>query len=199
MEEEKHELTKIEEIKLPEKDWSKELKLVKEITAKNCNTTEFKLLLFMAQQYDLNPLKKEIFAIKYQNHPAMIMVSRDGFLNIAHKSGKFGAMKTTFEFETKKNRLGNDVEVPKSATCRIWRKDFDKPFEVTVYAKEYMDWSKPIWKAKPATMLGKVAESQCLRRAFNISGMYEPSEMDNSGLTEKKDERKDEDIQPKRI
>jgi len=167
--EEKNEIQKIEEIKLPERDWSKELKLVKEITAKNCNTTEFKLLLAMAREYGLNPLKKEIWAVKYMNNPALIFVGRDGLLNIAHRTGQFGAMETFCELDPVTKR-------PVSATCTIYRKDFEKPFKSTVYFDEY-NRKMALWLEKPKTMLMKVAESTCLRRAFNISGILTPEEM----------------------
>jgi phage recombination protein Bet len=167
--EEKHDITKIEEINLPAKDWSKELQLVKDITAKNCDTTEFKLLLFMAREYGLNPLKKEIWAVKYQDNPALIFVSRDGLLTIAHRSGQFGAMETTCELDQVTKR-------PVSATCTIWRKDFEKPFKNTVYFSEY-NRKMALWIEKPCVMIMKVAESSCLRRAFNVSCLLTPEEM----------------------
>ena len=158
------------ELSLPEKDWTKELKLVKEMTAAKCNETEFKLLCFMAQEYKLNPLLKEIWAIKWQEHkPALIFCSRDGLISIAHRSGQFGSMKTTCEIDEK-------TKIPVSATCTIWRKDYDKPFENTVYYKEY-NTRQSLWLTKPRVMLMKVAESTCLRRAFSISGFYTPEEI----------------------
>jgi hypothetical protein len=42
--------------------------------------------------------------------------------------------------------------------------------------KEYST-GKALWASKPKTMLIKVAESQALRRAFSISGIYSPEEM----------------------
>jgi hypothetical protein len=50
------------------------------------------------------------------------------------------------------------------------------PFIVEVDLKEY-NTSKGNWAKMPETMIKKVAESQCLRKAFDISGMYSPEEM----------------------
>ena len=52
----------------PTKMWTKEfLALVKEVTAKNCTDEEFKLLVYTSKLYNLNPLRKEIYCIKYYN------------------------------------------------------------------------------------------------------------------------------------
>jgi len=157
--------------------WERQLALVKSIVAKDCSDDEFLYLIHQAKSYGLNPLRKEIWAVKFAGRPALVFAGRDGYLSIAHKSGKFGSMKTTFEFP-KENNIG----IPISATCLVFRKDYNLPFECTVFFNEYNSSSNPLWKKMPCVMLGKVAESSCLRRAFNISGLYDPSEMDNSGL-----------------
>jgi phage recombination protein Bet len=161
------------EINLPDVKWTKDLAFVKETFAKNCSEQEFKLLVHLAREYNLNPLKKEIWAIKYQNNPALIFVGRDGLLNIAHKSGKFGSMETTCELDTQK-------KLPISATCKIYRTDYDKPFVNTVYFDEY-NRKMALWLEKPKAMLMKVAEVTTLRRAFNVSGCYAPEEFDGNG------------------
>jgi phage recombination protein Bet len=154
---------------MPSKDWTKEYKLVKEITAKGCNDTEFKLLWHLSKIYDLNPLKKEIWAVKgFGEAPAQIFVSRDGLLSIAHRSGQFGNMETSCELDPK-------TQQPVSATCTIYRRDYDKPFKVIVFFDEY-NQKQALWLKKPKAMLMKVAEATCLRRAFNVSGVYSPEE-----------------------
>ena len=161
---------------VPDTKWTKELKLVREITAKGCNDEEFKLLCYMARTYGLNPLKKEIWAVKYKGdrfgneRPALIFVGRDGLLNIAHRSGNFGCMETVCTLDDKGN--------PVSATCSIWTKNYSKPFVNTVYFNEY-NTGQNLWATKPKMMIMKVAEATCLRRAFNISGIYTEDEFPN--------------------
>lgn len=154
-------------------EWSSSndlIQLVKRTCAKNCSMDEFKLLFATAKLYNLNPLKKEVWAVKYGTAPANIMVGRDGFLSIAHKSGQFDGMNTTFE-----EKDGKII----SATCTVYRKDMKQPIVATVFFEEYgTNASNPLWRTKPRTMLGKVAESHALRRAFNVSGVYSPEEMD---------------------
>lgn len=162
---------------------SENIALVKEIVAKKCNDTEFRLLMYMAKQYGLDPLKKEIWAVKaFEGQPALIFVSRDGLLTIAHKTGMFGSMETKYELEPKPaTATPNAIVKPISATCTIWRKDYDKPFINTVYFDEY-NAKQSIWLTKPKVMLGKVAEATCLRRAFNTNGLFIQEEFDKDGV-----------------
>jgi len=57
------------------------------------------------------------------------------------------------------------------------------PFEVEVYASEYST-GKNLWRDKPRTMIQKVAEAHALRRAFSISGLYAPEEIDTGDRPE---------------
>lgn len=68
------------------------------------------------------------------------------------------------------------------AECTVWRRDSSKPFTGQVAYSEYCQKTadgKPtkFWAEKPETMLKKVAESQVLRKAFNIHGVFSPEEM----------------------
>jgi hypothetical protein len=68
------------------------------------------------------------------------------------------------------------------AECSVWRKDSHKPFTVQVAYNEYCQKTAEgqptrFWAEKPETMLKKVAESQALRKAFNIHGVYSPEEL----------------------
>jgi hypothetical protein len=67
--------------------------------------------------------------------------------------------------------------------CRVYRKDMSHPFEVEVYASEYST-GKNLWRDKPRTMIQKVAEAHALRRAFSISGLYSPEEIDTGDRPE---------------
>jgi len=154
-----------------ETDWTKMLNLVMATAAKGCSKEEFALLCHLAKEYKLNPLKREIWSVKYGGNPANIFVGRDGFLSIAHASGQFNGMETKFTEGTKAD--GSDT----TATCTVYRKDMEHPISVTVRRSEY-DTKMSVWKAKPRTMLQKVAEAQALRRAFNVNGVYAPEEFD---------------------
>jgi len=163
--------------------WESRMDLVKRKVGSNLNQTEWELFLYMAKLYDLNPLLREIWAIKFNNQPAQIFTGRDGLLKIAHKSGMFDGMKTVLLVEQNGEVLEVDVAPSKSkllgAKTYVWRKDFSHPVEASVKFSEYDKSSSSkynTWKDKPDTMIKKVAEAHCLRRTFSIHGLYLPEE-----------------------
>ncbi len=150
-----------------------QIQLIRDMCAKDCTENEFLLLMQLAKTYQLDPFAKQIWAVKYGNNPAAIFCGRDGFLAIAHRSGKFDGM----ESGTRKD--GDDLV----GWCRVYRKDMSRPFEVEVSLSEYST-GKGLWQTKPKTMIVKVAESHALRRAFGISGLYAPEEIDTGDRPE---------------
>ena len=149
------------------KEWSaNELSLIKNIAAPKCTDDEFKLLLYQAETYKLDPLLKQIWAVKYSSDkPASIFAGRDGFLAIAHRSGKFDGMESGVRKE------GGDT----IGFAKVYRKDMKMPFSVEVSLSEY-NRKQGTWLSHPATMIQKVAEAQALRKAFQISGIYSQEE-----------------------
>jgi len=142
---------------------SKEIELIHNMYAKNSTEEEFKLFLYTANKFGLDPLLKQIWCVKFANQNAQIYAGRDGFLEIAHRSGQF-------------NGLESGMKDNNTAYAKVYRKDMDNPFYVEVDMSEYST-NQALWKSKPKTMLQKVAESQALRRAFSITGIYSPEEM----------------------
>lgn len=149
-------------------DWTNDqLQLIKKTVASGATDNEFQLFLYMARKYNLDPLTRKIWLVKYGTASASIFTGRDGFLQKAHESGQFNGMKTVPQFDDKGLLI--------SATCTVWRKDMQHPIEVTVWNKEY-NTGKSNWARMAITMLSKVAESQALRKAFDISGIYAEEE-----------------------
>lgn len=154
--------------------WTEEDKrLIKETVARGTTDSEFKLFLYTAAKYNLDPLVKQVWCVKYDKSPAAIFTGRDGFLSIAHRSGQFDGMQTEALREEGK-LIG--------AKCTVWRKDMSHPFIVDVPLKEY-NTGRSNWAKMPETMIKKVAESQCLRRAFDVSGIYAPEEFPEQPVT----------------
>ncbi|EGK8009090.1 phage recombination protein Bet [Campylobacter lari] len=167
------------------------------------NKTEMEYCLSVATKYGLDPFLRQVFFVprraKVKNNgiedwvdKIEPLVGRDGFLAIAHKSGKFGGIRSYSEIKQfpKLNRDNGRWEYVQDlvAVCEVHRTDSDKPFVVEVAYNEYVQLNKEkepttFWASKPDTMLKKVAESQALRKAFNISGLYSAEEM-GVGITE---------------
>ena len=163
----------------PQENWQERMELVKQKVGSGLTKTEWELFLYMAKLYDLNPLLREIWAVKYNGKPANIFTGRDGLLKIAHKSGMLDGMRTVLLVSTQQGVEEADI-APKGAEilgakCYVWRKDMSHPVEVSVKLSEY-DTHRSTWKEKPDTMIRKVAEAHCLRRTFSIHGLYLPEE-----------------------
>lgn len=117
-------------------------------------------LLVVANQYELNPWTNEIYA--FPNKGGIIpIVGVDGWYAIINKHPQFDGI----EFE-------QDAE---SCTCRIYRKDRQRPTVVTEYLDECKRETDP-WRKYPKRMLRHKAAIQCARVAFSLSGIYEPDE-----------------------
>lgn len=165
---------------------------LKQVYAKTCDENEFQIFKHLTESYNLDPMSKEIWCIKSGNSPARIFVSRDGHLAIAHRSGHWGSIKTIFDWGEERQyveikdrytgKVTGRVLVPFSATTIIWRNDSNTPTEHTVFWDEYGS-NQSLWLSKPKTMLQKVAECQCLRRAYDMHGFYSSEEFDITGET----------------
>lgn len=145
----------------------------------------------VARELGLNPILKEVqFVPRRQKvgdkwlNKVEPMVGRDGFLSIAHKSNQIAGIETTATIrEVPQLENGKWVVKPQLvAECTVWRKDSGKPFTAQVAYNEYCQKTADgnptkFWSEKPETMLKKVAESQALRKAFNIHGVYCPEEI----------------------
>ncbi len=149
------------------------LQLIRDMFAKGANDNEFGVMIELARKYQLDPFARQIWLVKYGDSPAQIFCGRDGYLAIAHRSGQFDGIQSGSRVE--------DGEL--IGWCRVHRKDMSHPFEVEVYASEYST-GKNLWRDKPRTMIQKVAEAHALRRAFSISGLYAPEEIDTGDRPE---------------
>ena len=145
----------------------------------------------VARELCLNPITKEIFFVNRRQkigdkwfNKVEPMVGRDGFLSIAHRTSQFAGIETSAgirevpQLEDGQWKLNYQLV----AECSVWRKDSPKPFTVQVAYNEYCQRTAEgnptkFWAEKPETMLKKVAESQALRKAFNIHGVYSPEEL----------------------
>lgn len=145
----------------------------------------------VARELCLNPITREIFFVSRRQKvgdrwvtKVEPMVGRDGFLSIAHRTNKFAGIETTAGIrdvpQLDNGKWGITHQLV--AECSVWRKDSNKPFTVQVAYNEYCQKTAEgqptrFWAEKPETMLKKVAESQALRKAFNIHGVYCPEEL----------------------
>lgn len=151
-----------------------EKKTIANTVAKNLDEPQRNIFFYTCQALGLNPLLNQICAVIYKlkdgTRQMSIQVMRDGFLTIAHRSGKFAGLESGVKADEQQIICG-------------WAKVYHKDFEVPLYQEaDFEEYNAPVrnllWKSKPKTMIKKVAESMALRKAFNVSGVYAPEEMD---------------------
>lgn len=156
----------------------------------NVKPEEMEYCLAVASNLELNPITREIHFVERRAKvngswvtTIEPMVSRDGFLTIAHKSGQYAGLEVDVKIEKIPTLKSGKwvMEDDLVAICKVYRKDSNQATTAKVAYKEYVQRTKEgsptkFWKNKPVTMLGKVAESQALRKAFNINGIYSAEE-----------------------
>lgn len=141
--------------------------------AKDLIVPERNIFFYQCQALGLNPLLNEICAIVYRgangDRKMSIQVMRDGFLTIAHRSGKFAGIESGVKEDDSGKLVG---------WAKVYHQDFEHPVYQEADMSEYASDRNMLWKTKPKTMIKKVAESMALRKAFNVSGVYAPEEME---------------------
>lgn len=119
--------------------------------------------LVLASTYKLNPLLKEIYAFP-SGGGIQPIISIDGWLKIAHSSGKLRGIKHDVIFDK-----DNNVTAVK---CTLSVKDWDFPVETLELMSENKR-NTPTWKQYPLRMLKHRATTQAIRMAFNVNAMLE--------------------------
>ncbi len=124
---------------------------------------ELMMGLQIAKTFNLNPLKREIYFIKYGTEPMQTVTGYEVYLKRADRSGKYKGLRSWTEGSLTDGNLKGCVE--------IYREGWEKPLYLEVDYSEYVQRKKDgtvnrFWATKPKTMIKKVAESQGFRKAF---------------------------------
>jgi phage recombination protein Bet len=123
-------------------------------------------LLIVADQYNLNPWTKEIYAFPSRSGIVPV-VSVDGWARIINEHPEFDGMDFAL---TRGEKEGSEAY-----TCTMHRKDRGHPTTVTEYMVECRRATDP-WNSHPLRMLRHKAMIQCARLAFSFAGIYDPDE-----------------------
>ncbi len=126
------------------------------------------LLAFVvtANEYQLNPFTREIYAFPSRSGGIQPVVSVDGWIKLMNRHPSFDGIQ--FNTEDRDNK-------PHSVTATIYLKDRTHPVEVTEYFSECYRATEP-WKVNPRRMLRHKALIQCARVAFGFSGIADDEE-----------------------
>ena len=166
---------------------------VKKICAENLSNIEFEAFVQLGLSLDLNPFKKEIWAIKQKPHEAaMVSVGINGYRTVAQRNPLYeyhqaDAVYENDQFMVKDSEVYHNYVLKDrgrlvGAYCKVKRKNTPKPTFVYVDFAEY-DKKHALWKpaaagGKPATMIKKVAEAHAIRQSFaELNGTYTDDEL----------------------
>lgn len=137
----------------------------------NISNEQMMSLLVVANQYDLNPFTKEIYA--FPDKGGIIpVVSVDGWSRIMNSNPQMDGI----EFEYSEEKVDHHGKTCHEwIDCLIYRKDRSRPIRVREYFDEVKKDTGP-WKSHPNRMHRHKAEIQCARVAFGFAGIYDLDE-----------------------
>ena len=183
-----------------------QLQEIRKLFAPKLSDSEFQFFVGLGKASRLNPFTREIWAVKYQeSQPAQVFIGRDGYRKAAQAHPEYDfhqadAVYENDEYEVingevhHKYKLNNRGKLI-GAYCVAKRHKSSRPIYVFCELSEYST-GRSLWNnqtGKPATMIKKVAESQCLRACFQdlLGGTYGEEEE-----WEEKSEKKAESPRP---
>jgi phage recombination protein Bet len=162
---------------------------IRKLFAPKLTESEFQYFVGLGKAAGLNPFLREIWSVKYdERSPAQVFIGRDGYRKAAqaHHEYDYHQCDAVYEndvFEVQDGIVKHAYKLTQrgaliGAYCIAKRHKSSRPMYVFVEVKEYST-GKSVWSQKPATMIKKVAESQCLRACFQdlLGGTYGEEEM----------------------
>lgn len=140
----------------------------------NPSNEQVAAFLVVADQYNLNPFIKEIYAFPGKGGGIVPIVSIDGWTRIINRESQFDGL----EFIDEKDENDKITAI----TVKVYRKDRSHPIMVTEYMSECKRDTEP-WKKWPTRMLRHKALIQAARYAFGLAGIYDQDEAERIAET----------------
>lgn len=145
---------------------AKLLETLKATLMPKASNEEMMAFCLVANQYDLNPFTKEIYAFPARSGGITPVVSVDGWAKLMARHPDFDGVEFACHDEGGK---------PHSVTATIHIRGKARPVQVTEYYTECARNTDP-WKSHPRRMLRHKALIQCVRVAFGFGGIHDEDE-----------------------
>lgn len=165
--------------------------LLRETYAKGCSDLEFELFVDVCNRLQLDPFKKQIYAIRRWDpdlgrHVMQPQASIGGMRARAERTGKYAGQSDPEWCGP--DGVWKDVwlakQPPAAARVRVYRSDWSHHSPGLALYTEYVQFKKDgsparFWLTMPSNQLAKCAEAAALRKAFpdELSGVYATEEM----------------------
>ena len=161
-----------------------QIDLILRTVAEGCDGDELDLFLYQANRLGLDPLNRQIHAVK-RGRKMSIQVGIDGYRLIADRTGRYAGNDEPVYPQIGEHYTDDGVvaRYPEAATVTVWKlvDGVRCPFTATALWDEYCpDGDQAfMWRKMPFLMLAKCAEALALRKAFpaELSGVYIDEEM----------------------
>lgn len=166
--------------------WDSQIAEIRNAFAPELNDTQFTMFVELGRALQLNPFKREIWAVKYKDQVS-VFVGRDGYRKVAQEQPDYNGHLVEAVYSNDRIKVSNghlehefkllDRGQLSGAYCEVYRRGIDVPFRVMVRLDEYKK-NFGNWQTMPETMIKKVAESQALRQAYQglLGGTYHDAE-----------------------
>lgn len=148
-------------------DPTKLLATLKATVFKGANDEEVMALVVVSNEYQLNPLLKEMYAFPAKGGGIVPIVSVDGWNKMLIRQPEFDGIEFNFEHDENHH--------PVSCTATIFVKNRSKPVKITEYFDECQR-NTDNWKNMPHRMLRNRTLCQASRMAFGFSGIHHEEE-----------------------
>jgi phage recombination protein Bet len=181
---------------------AEQVALIKRTVARGTTDDELKLFLHACARTGLDPLMKQIYAVKrydatLKRDVMAIQTGIDGLRLVADRTGLYApGREPSFTYDPPDDPRDGALL---SATAYIKKQTRDGTWHeiaATAHFDEYVQRTRDggptrFWKQMPHVMLAKVAEALALRRAFpmELSGVYSTEEMTQADSDAAADEK----------